>query len=270
MTHSTLCRQSFVFAGSPAGPKIRPKRYWLAFIIIGCLTGLSAFVTPIYAQTETELPVAETDKSMVSIDGIVVDQQKYSITVRTADKDYQVKLAANATVGLRMNRPFFDWEAGKVFVEALAADQDPATAGLEPEADKSKVEKVGFILPNKQLFLIAKFRNLAHLKRVMKGKEKRMNFYLLSPEDLGQHEPTEDELFVAGKLTTGKNNAPITLQTDQQKHRVRLGFRFATMNGFSIAELKKNQTRVTLSGTLDETTGSLIASSVAFHPLKKN
>lgn len=241
----------------------------MRFIVFGCLAGLSAFVSPLCAQTETESSVIETDKDIVSIEGIVVDQQKYSVTVRTDDKDYQVKLAENATVGLRMNRPFFDWEAGKVFVEALAVDQDPATAGLELKTDKSKVEKVGFVLPNQQLFLIAKFRNLAHLKRVMKGKEKRMNYYLLSPEDLGQHEPSKDELFVAGKLTTGKNDAPITLETNQQKHRVRLGFRFATMNGFSIAELKKDQTRVTLTGTIEESTGHLIASSVAFHPLKQ-
>ncbi|MEL7497813.1 MAG: hypothetical protein AAFN77_09400 [Planctomycetota bacterium] len=193
--------------------------------------------------------------------GTVVAKQKYSVTVATKEKEYRVRLGENASVALLMNKPFFDWKANRVYVEIPGSATQTSTS--------KKPERVGYAFPAEQLFLIAKFRNAAQMKRIMATKEKRINLYLISPTDLGNHEPTEDELYISGKLTVGKNDRAISLETDQQTHRVRLGFRTATMNGFSIAELKPNKTRITLTGVKDEVTGDIIASRLAFEPIEK-
>ena len=48
-----------------------------------------------------------------------------------------------------------------------------------------------------------------------------------------------------------------------------LGFRFATMNGFSINQLKPNQTQVFLTGTRGKNDGEILTSRILFQPVQK-
>ncbi|MGB7328480.1 MAG: hypothetical protein WBD31_26625, partial [Rubripirellula sp.] len=228
-----------------------------------------------FAQTESAESnrVVAATPELISLKGIVTAQQKYSFTLTADGRDYKIKLAEDASVGLLMNRPYFDWKAERVFVEAVDPDAIPATEDESEterrESSAGKGARVGYVLPTKQFFLIAKFRNPTQMERVMTAKEIRLNLYLLSPVDLGRHEPNEDELYLAGKVATGKSGGLVTVETDSETYKVRLGFRTATMNGFSIADLKPGQTHVTLTGSVDRDSGTVIATSVGFQPIEK-
>lgn len=234
--------------------------------VIVCLFVL---IEPIVAQNttgESNVSVEQSDtrtepaNNQVVLSGVVVEQKKYSFVVQNGDQRSIVKLADQALVALRLNKPYFDWEAGKVIVE-------PVISSNRPNASTQPVTRVGYRLPAKQLYLISNFRSADHMKRMMTAKPKRINFYLIGPQDLGSHEPTEDELYLSGKLKTGGNDENVQLVTDQSTHSVKLGFREATMKGFSIADLKPYRTRLTLAGVRDRETGDLIASSVVFEPI---
>lgn len=239
----------------------------VAFFLVP-LGVLSGNATGQGLETNTEINESLT-RSTISLKGIVTAQQKYSFTVSSDGKEYKVKLAENASVGLLMNRPYFDWKAEKVFVQPIDPKAVPGGDDDQDATDADKGNRIGYSLPATQLYLIAKFRNPSQMERVLKAKEIRLNLYLLSPSDLGRHEPTEDELYLAGKVVTGKPGGLVTIETDGKKYRARLGFRAATMNGFSVADLKPDQTQVSLTGVVDLETGWVTATNLAFQPIEK-
>lgn len=205
-------------------------------------------------------PEEATSPEPVSLKGVVVAQKKYSFTVEAQGKRYQVKLGEDANIALLMNKPFFDWKKESVGVELKAKNSAAQTS--------EKLRRIQFKLPSKTLYVIAKFRSSEQLKAWQASKDKRLNYYLVTPDKLDLHEPTDDELYISGKITPDKKKPLVVLETEQNRYRVRLGFRTATMNGFSIADLQPQQTRVTLSGVIEKSTGNIVADSVAFEPVK--
>ena len=77
--------------------------------------------------------------------------------------------------------------------------------------------------------------------------------------------PTEEELYIAGKLMPGADRPRLAIGDEQ--FDIRLGFRTATMSGYHIGDLRAGGVQVTLSGQQDPTTGDVLATSLAFEPL---
>ena len=210
-------------------------------------------------QQEVSNSNSGTNVETISLKGIVVANKKYSFQLESEGKRYTVKPEPNSKIALLLNKPFYDWKAGKVGVEVKPKSTSTAT---------TKLPRIQFNLPSKTLYVIAKFRSAEQLDSWQTTKDKRLNFYLVTSEKLDGHEPTEDELYIAGKIVPSKKKTLVTVDTGQSKYRVRLGFRTATMNGFSIGDFKPKQTRVTLTGVLDPATNQVLASSIAFEPIQ--
>ncbi|MFK7768079.1 MAG: hypothetical protein AB8B55_12720 [Mariniblastus sp.] len=216
-------------------------------------------------QTATKVTYkAETESDSVReirVEGLVTELKKYSMTVQANGKTHQVKLANGAPIGLRMSQPWYDWKNDQVVVDAF---NFPNAAG---ESEPKVVKRVALKLPSEKLFLISRFADVEQMSKTMATNVKRINFYLITPKDPGAHLPTEEEPFIAGELAVQKNGQT-RLKVNDQTMPVRLGFRYATMNGFSITALEPNKTQVFLSGIQGENEGEIIASRILFQPVR--
>ena len=195
--------------------------------------------------------------SIVRINGVVTERKKYSFFVRQGKKEYTVKLGRGAPVALKMNRPWFDWQNHKVVVDAVSFPED-----IEPNSSG----RVSVKLPAKHLFLISRFSNAKVMNQVMSVDVKRINFYLVTPDDPGHHFPTAQRPYIAGAVGPGTEDTA-QLQINDQSVPVKLGFRYATMSGFSITQLEPEKTQVFLTGNRDPGSNEITASRVLFQPV---
>jgi hypothetical protein len=194
----------------------------------------------------------------VLIEGLVTERKKYSFKVKQGDTEYDVKLANGAPIALTMNKPWFDWKNEQVVVDAVAFPND---------AELSSNKRVAIKLPSENLFLISRFSDANQMSQIMSANVKRLNFYLITPEDQGQHLPTRERPYISGSLSIQKNQQ-VRLNIDDQSIPVRLGFRYATMNGFSIMELEPDKTQVFIAGVPGANENEIVASRVLFQPVR--
>lgn len=218
------------------------------------ITCFTAEESQLCAQANTA--ISKTASEAIRIEGMVIERKKYSIRVRQGEQVFDVKLTDGVAIALKMNRPWYDWKNQRVVVDAV--DKNVALADLK---------RVGVPLPAQKLFLISRLGNAKTMQATMVKEIKRLNFYLVTPEDTGHHHPTEDEPFLAGELFV-ENDQPYLIVNDE-KLSVTLGFRFATMNGFSINQLKPNQTQVFLTGTRGKNEHEILTSRILFQPVQK-
>jgi hypothetical protein len=226
-------------------------------VVCICVLGLT---TQTHAQApSTANPKIETAPKPIRIQGLVTGRKKYSFTVKQDKTEYTVKLSAGAPVGLKMNKPWFDWNNDQVVVDAMSfsTGSDPASANPN--------KRVALKLPAKKLYLISRLGDAARMKETMAAEVKRLNFYLVTPNDPGQHFPTAEEPYLSGALSVNDNR--VRVDVNEQMLPVILGFRYATMNGFSIVHLEPNKTQVFLSGVWADGQREIQATSVLFQPV---
>ena len=232
------------------------------YIIVGIVIGIcvAGIANPSFAQTPSTITktVAIAPKP-IQIQGMVTGRKKYSFTVKHGTTEYQVKLADGAPVGLKMNKPWFDWDNEQVVVDAMNF-----TSGSNPIA-ATPAKRVAVKLPAKQLFLISRLGDPAKMKETMSADVKRLNFYLVTPEDPGEHLPTAKEPFISGALSVKDKKTQVEI--DGQTMPVMLGFRYATMNGFSINHLEPNKTQVFLTGVWSDGESEILATRILFEPV---
>lgn len=191
----------------------------------------------------------------IKIQGVVVARKKYSFTVLQNGVQYEVRLADATPIALAMSKPWFDWENGQVVVDSKVLQQDVES------------KRVAVKLPSKDLHLVSQFSNTAAIDRFMSEKLKRVNFYVVTPEQVEPHLPTETEPFLAGRLRTDAN--AVLLDVGRDSLNVKLGFRVATIDGFSINALNPNETFVVVAGKQNQVKGEVEAMRVLFEPLTR-
>lgn len=230
-------------------------KFLLTFtLLIGCCA--STLPKGSCAQEPTNLE-SETTRE-VRIEGLVTERKKYSFKIRQGATEYDVKLSSGAPIGLKMNKPWYDWKNDQVVVDSV----------VFPNNAQSKSNKrVAVKLPPGPLFLISRFSDSKHMTQIMSANVKRLNFYLITPENQGQHLPTQERPYIAGSLRIQKNQQ-VRLEIAEQSLPVRLGFRYATMNGFSIMQLEPNKTQVFIAGVPGSNENEILASRVLFQPVE--
>lgn len=229
--------------------------YFGPFVLLACIC-VSALPNRLRAQSP---PSVETNAtSEVLIEGLVTERKKYSFKVKQGDTEYDVKLASGTPIGLKMNKPWFDWKHDQVVVDNVPFPND---------AELKSTKRVAIKLPAKDLFLISRFSDAEQMTQVMSANVKRLNFYLITPKDQEHHLPTKDRPYISGSLSIQKNQQ-VRLNVDEQSMPIRLGFRFATMNGFSIMQLEPDKTQVFIAGVPGENENDVIASRVLFQPVR--
>lgn len=208
-------------------------------------------------QAPAQDPATAETKTSIQLQGIVTSRKKYSFTVKQGDTEYTVKPANGAPIGLKMNKPWFDWGNNQVVVDAVPIRLTAANG--------DSLKRVALRLPAEKLFLISRLGDAAKMKRTMSAEVKRINFYLITPEDPGPHFPTDEQPYISGELSIKDNSPALKIKDDVLP--LKLGFRYATMNGFSIAQLEPDKTQVFLSGTWHDGDDKIIATRILFQPI---
>lgn len=227
---------------------------WKTFLLASiCICTLP---TQLRAQSPASAEPSATGQ--ILIQGLVTKRKKYSFTVKQNNKEFEVKLASQAPIALRMNKPWYDWRNEQVVVDAVS---------FPNESEESSNKRVGIKLPAKDLYLISRFSDADQMTQIMSANIKRLNFYLITPEDQGQHWPTKDRPYISGALSI-KKNQQLRLNVEDQSVSVRLGFRYATMNGFSIMDLEPNKTQVFIAGKPGAAENEVLATRVLFQPVR--
>jgi hypothetical protein len=249
--------------------KETPRLSWIFSLIHYALLFVLAIACSLNAQRNSthaqSTATAQTDvaqpASNVQLKGLITDRKKYSITVNQNGIDYLVRLPNRTPVGLKMNKPWFDWENQQVVVDtmALGVERDFKNSQAKP-AKRTAIE-----LPAKNLHVISRLGSERLVKKFQDSDIKRLNFYLVSPDDLGQHSPTAEEPYLSGPLKIKDDQAHV--EVDGQNLPVTFGIRYATMNGFSITDLKPHTTEVFLSGTWDDGKNEIVATRILFQPV---
>ena len=222
------------------------------------LASICLCASPTKLRTQSPPSADPGATSEILIQGLVTNRKKYSFTVKQDDTEYEVTLANRAPVALKMNKPWFDWRNQQVVVDSVSFPNDP---------EESSSKRVGIKFPAEDLYLISRFSDAEQMTQIMEANIKRLNFYLITPEDQGQHWPTKDRPYISGSLSIQKNQQP-RLNVKEQSMPVRLGFRYATMNGFSIMDLEPNKTQVFIAGVPGTTENEILATRVLFQPVQ--
>ncbi|MEM9942446.1 MAG: hypothetical protein AAF939_12845 [Planctomycetota bacterium] len=226
-----------------------------------CLILLSYFllfpITHLVAQEAVGSRGITAIPESVQLNGLVIEQKKYSLKIRTDDGEFQVKLANGAPIALKMNKPWFDWDNRQVVVDEMKLEDSSAPTGSRIAVD----------LPATDLFVVARFKNERQIDEIMSSNVKRVNYYLITPDIQETHRPTAAKPYLSGPLSIGKTDQPVEMKLGGEMLKIRLGFRFATMNGFSLAHLRPNATQVLLTGTRNAEANEVIAQRILFQPV---
>ena len=188
------------------------------------------------------------DKQPIRLTGVMVEQKKYSFSIKADDLVYEVKVPRGTPVSMKLNRPNFDFSSSKVWVTPVPAKNDQAisTANQKPPA------QIDFELPQ-PAYLNAQFAHAAQMKRVMSSNVLRLNNYTIQPSDPGPKKPSADDtpIEIAGKIEPANDPKQPVLVVGEQRYEVILGHRGATMAGLSIAMLDPAKVRLAITGTLE-------------------
>ncbi len=218
------------------------------------------------SQDPVSAVVADSDRdstAKLTLSGIVVDQNKYSFSISSSGQKFEVRLAPDAVVAMKMHKPWFDWDHQRVIVEP-----QPIDAGEIVDPDPKPVpSRVPVGLPGEKLFVIGQFNDESHMRYEMAQPRKRLNYYVITPTEVGSHFPSGEEPYISGKLMTQKSDEPVSLLVSGMKTPIILGFQNATLNGFSISDLTPYRTQVKLSGTVGPDK-LILADRVLFYPVQ--
>lgn len=244
-----------------------------------------AFLPPLQDIQQTDLSsVVDSNElpSVISIEGLVEAIEEDSVQLKTKWGSIIVRVTDSTSMGLKLNKPWFDWENWRVYVDQdlirdsmeqmeFSADGNTRDAAVinTTAAISSEPTRIGFDLPAKRLHVISRFQRKQRLIKFLDQKEIRISYYLVTPEDMGEHYPTLGRPYIAGPIQeTGEHNE-VSLQIDGKQVVAKLGFQTGTINGFSLAAIQPQQTWMILSGTPNQN-HEIVASSLLFFPVKQD
>ncbi len=236
--------------GTPRCCRIsKPRRsngYAKSIARLGCLIVVFSIVG---------LHAVGQDSESFEFDGIVRQQLKYSIVVKTRHGDISVQLTEKTSVSLRLTRPIIDFERRQLILELPIS----AVSGV---ADQN--ERVEFDLPS-PLWLTARFDHETQRQTIMGSGIKRLARYDLHDGQTLTNSESSLDLEIHGELSHG--NAPNQLQWIHDHHvdQVILGNRQARLLGFSILNLTPYETDVFVKGNLED--GQYFADEIEFAPV---
>lgn len=192
--------------------------------------------------------IESEDEKDRSIHGVVTQQNKYSIVVRSGDQSFEIKLPATVPITRELIRPEFDLNRSTLQMKL------PCTGS---GGDQSKNQVVELPLFEK-IYLVATFSSEKNLTSFFNKQTNLINRYSLfdsQPENLGP-------LQVSGELK--QIDQEFVLETEVQKYPVKLGGRESLLAGFSILDLEPG-TEISVHAMFVE--GEWIAQKIQFQKI---
>ncbi len=206
-------------------------------------------VALLFAVSFSSRSVAQ--QSEVRVDGLVVEHQKYSFTLRGLDRDYRIIVPNGTPLYMKLTMPEIDFDKRLLSVELLVS---------APDGDYRNNTRLGRPIPD-PLFLSAEFSDTASRANVL-SKEgiRRLDSFVLSGRPAAP-----DELAIQGRLMPGRQPGQYRLENEAQVMPVELGPRRGLLAHASVVDLRPNETEVIVEGNFEA--DALVASRIRFQPV---
>jgi hypothetical protein len=147
--------------------------------------------------------VIEAKDGIHETNGIItpLDQEMRNFYIRNNDGVIEVKLNKNVEIGLQTRMQRGGWEARKFIPEHHTE------------------EEMVFQLP-KEVWVKKYFKNMAEAKRAVATPDRGMRGGRVYVTDIGEHLPTENELWVSGKVTAFKGTSDKTFTAGGKSYQL--------------------------------------------------
>lgn len=189
----------------------------------------------------------QSDPSLIRVNGLVLQQQKYSFTMRGLDRDYRVVVPNGTPLLMKLTWPQLDFDKRELSVELpLSAVDGLAENNLRLTYPLSK-----------PIYLSADFPDRESRDRVPDQGVRDLERFVLSPRPF-----TPDELAIQGRLRPSQIADQFKLENDVMIFPVRLGGRKGLLANASIMQLRPHETEVFVEGQFDG--DALVASRIRF------
>lgn len=188
------------------------------------------------------------------IEGAVVNQKKYSIVVATAQGDFEVAIPDSVAVERILVRPRFDWEGSLIRCES-----NPTRKDTQDDEEQAKPAEISI---DKPMFIEGWFAHRNEFERLWGGNKKSLVRYRLTNNPRPPQQPSDDDLRLFGQIMDIDERNEASLQIGDDLYRVRLGDREAFCSGFSILDLRPEDTEVSIN--VEQIDGRWVAQRVRF------
>lgn len=224
-------------------PPWQPFGCWpLALTILLVSSGLAALPCPAGAwQAPAE------DPALVRVEGLVLDQQKYSFTLRGLDRDYHVVIPNGTPMLMQLPLPRFDFEKHRLSTELLVSATD---------GDYNHNLRMEYPLPD-PVYLSCEFESPQALAEATRDGVRKLDRYVLSSRPF-----PPSPLALQGELKPSQLPGQYKLEDDVRVIPVRLGPRKGYLANSSIMELRPNETAAFVEGRFDG--DALVARQIRF------
>ncbi|MGI9517894.1 MAG: SGNH/GDSL hydrolase family protein [Pirellulaceae bacterium] len=200
---------------------------------------------PSMAQ-EASTPTVSGGQELM-VDGLVIDRQKYSFTLQTGDRNYQVSIPNGTPILMKLTRPGID----------LANRRLSMTLDLSsPDGDPQNNQALSWELPD-PLYVSMQFRDQAERDRVYGQQVRNLDRFVLSSAP-----PADGPMSFGGILINSQRPGQYMVDQQSQLYSVTLGRRRGLMSGFSILALKPGETSVLVQGRADG--DAIVATRIRF------
>ena len=186
----------------------------------------------------------------VRINGLVIDRKKYSFTVQSLDRQYEVSLPNGIPLMMKLNHPTIDLQDRKLSLTLMLSAPDGVAANDQI---------LSWSLPE-PVYVYSEFADEQEKQEVLNQPVRTLDRFLLSPTPL-QRTP----LTIGGELAAGRSPGQWFLDDNGAVYSIKLGTRRGLLTGFTIMDLKPLQTSVWVQGAMEG--DRVVASRVRFECL---
>ncbi len=197
---------------------------------------LLPWVTTLFIHHATAQSAASVQAVEIRVSGLVIDRKKYSFTLQTLDRNYEVKIPNGTPMLMKLTKPQIDLAGRKIQVVLMqsAADGKPVNDTV-----------LSWPLAN-PTFVSTTFDDEKQMKRVMDQQVKLLDRFVVSPAPFDR-----SPLSFGGELEESRKPGQFLLNDNGRVQLVKLGTRRGLLGGFAITDLKPLQTSVWVQGRMD-------------------
>ncbi|MBX3418619.1 MAG: hypothetical protein KF851_13525 [Pirellulaceae bacterium] len=188
--------------------------------------------------TSSLFAVQNQTQNSREFEGTVVVQRKYGIVVAAGEERFDIAIPGTVAIEQVLTRPKFAWDLGLIRIS-----NDTANNGDEnDESDEQILE-----LPiSKPLYIEGWFAHRSEFERLWSGNKKTLVRYRLTGDPQNSQLPTNESLRLSGEILDINERNEATIRFGEVTEQIRLGDREAVCSGFTILDLRSDETAVTI------------------------
>lgn len=186
----------------------------------------------------------------VKVDGLVLEHQKYSFTLRGLDQDYQISIPNGTPILMKLTWPELDFAKKELSVRLLVTAAD---------GDLRNNTRLHYPIPD-PLYFSAEFESKEELDRALQQPVVSPGKFILSGEP-----PPSVANSLQGRLFPGHSVNEYRLDTGVSIIPIKLDPRKGLMANLKITDLRPHETEVFAEGRYEN--GVLVAHSIRFQPI---